>query len=935
MADQGARREFSPEAARTDSGSLLARAASWILNLELAGPLRVALVVAAFVFAVALNLWLPGFATKRPFIFFYIPVFTAALVSGTPAVFSVVLGADVLGTSWLAPWGSFQIEDVEDILSEVAFTVVSCVLAILLPSMRRVVRDLSIAAYDLRMLYEAMPCGVLAIDALGTPLQVNTAALTILQARREDLHGPVSWATKFLLLREDGSHLPEDYRPLDRALRTGVPQRDILARLALPNGDQRMLQVDAVPMPDEAGITRKVVMTFSDVTDRLAVQKRADRFGRILDHSSNEIYVLDADTLRFEHVNEGAQRNLGYGMDELRHLTPADLLVAPDAGQFTDLLAPLRSGEQEMVSREATHRRKDGSLYPIEARWQLTRTEDPPLFVGIVLDITERKRAEQRLRRAERALATLSDCNQVLVRVATEAELLERICRTIVEVGGYRLAWVSRAEQDEARTVHVIASFGADSGDVAQTEISWADPPQGHAPTGTAIRDGRLVIAPSLTPGGAGAPAAGVAIALPLWIDGRVFGALTLHADETYAFDDAEVRLLHELAEDIAFGLKAMADRSRRARAETALREAVEALRASEQHLRAVVSHAPILLFAFDRDGICNLLDGGALPLIGWQPREVVGHDFFSRLSDRPDLAGYARRALAGEAFVTETEIGDLVFEMWWTPDYDGMGALAGGSCVAVNITDQVRARQDAERARAASDELAKLRSDFVAAVSHELRTPLTAVVGYAELLQAFWSTMDDAQRLSRIERIVEAANRQKRLVEDLLTLTQLEAHSPSPIIAPVDLRLVVERAAREVQGAYPGQRIDEEGPPELRVLADQAKVLQILTNLIDNAAKYSPEGSPIQVSWGIEEGESVVRVSDNGPGIPEAGREQLFTRFGRIPGSRIRAGHVGTGLGLYLGRQLARAMGGDLDLNQTGPTGTSFSLRLPLADKE
>ncbi|HVA91952.1 MAG TPA: hypothetical protein VNL71_19160, partial [Chloroflexota bacterium] len=111
------------EDAPTDSRSLLARVAARILNLELARPRRVGVIVVAFAFAVALNLWLPGFATKRPFIFFYVPVFTAALVSGTPAVFSVVLGADVLGASWLAPWGSFQIEDVEDILSEVAFTV--------------------------------------------------------------------------------------------------------------------------------------------------------------------------------------------------------------------------------------------------------------------------------------------------------------------------------------------------------------------------------------------------------------------------------------------------------------------------------------------------------------------------------------------------------------------------------------------------------------------------------------------------------------------------------------------------------------------------------------------------------------------------------------------------------------------------------------------
>jgi signal transduction histidine kinase len=75
----------------------------------------------------------------------------------------------------------------------------------------------------------------------------------------------------------------------------------------------------------------------------------------------------------------------------------------------------------------------------------------------------------------------------------------------------------------------------------------------------------------------------------------------------------------------------------------------------------------------------------------------------------------------------------------------------------------------------------------------------------------------------------------------------------------------------------------------------------------------------------------AIIRVADGGSGIPESGRGQLFTRFGRVPGSQIRAGRVGTGLGLYLGRQLARAMGGELSLESTGPAGSTFQLRLPI----
>jgi signal transduction histidine kinase len=107
---------------------------------------------------------------------------------------------------------------------------------------------------------------------------------------------------------------------------------------------------------------------------------------------------------------------------------------------------------------------------------------------------------------------------------------------------------------------------------------------------------------------------------------------------------------------------------------------------------------------------------------------------------------------------------------------------------------------------------------------------------------------------------------------------------------------------------------------------------VQVLTNLLDNAAKYSPEGSPISISWRAEGNMVVTRVRDQGPGVPVEGREHLFTRFGRIPGIVPRSGRVSTGLGLYLSRRLAKAMGGDLDLELTGPQGSIFRLRLPAA---
>jgi signal transduction histidine kinase len=232
------------------------------------------------------------------------------------------------------------------------------------------------------------------------------------------------------------------------------------------------------------------------------------------------------------------------------------------------------------------------------------------------------------------------------------------------------------------------------------------------------------------------------------------------------------------------------------------------------------------------------------------------------------------------------------------------------------------------ERARAA-EHLASLRNDFVATVSHELRTPLAAVLGYAEMLDGRWSRLTDGQRRLHLHRIVVAANRQKRLIDDLLRVSTLEAERLAVHMQEVALLEVVAQAMDVVNTSYPDQPIDAVGPPDLTVMADASLVEQVLINLIDNAAKYSDEGSAIEVCWAEEDWMAVVRVRDHGPGIPEEGHSILFSRFGRVPGSRMRAGRVGTGLGLYLGRAYAEAMGGTLDLESTGAEGSTFCLRL------
>jgi diguanylate cyclase (GGDEF)-like protein/PAS domain S-box-containing protein len=161
----------------------------------------------------------------------------------------------------------------------------------------------------------------------------------------------------------------------------------------------RILRTKKIPIADESGQPLYLLVISEDITERKQAEAQSARLGRILDHSSNEIYMFNADSLRFDQVNQGALRNLGYTLEEMQALTPLDLKPEIGAAQFEALLEPLRSGSQEVVTLDTRHRRKDGSLYPVEVRLQLSRTEHPPVFVAIVQDISARKDAESRLDR--------------------------------------------------------------------------------------------------------------------------------------------------------------------------------------------------------------------------------------------------------------------------------------------------------------------------------------------------------------------------------------------------------------------------------------------------------------------------------------------------------------------------------------------------------
>ncbi len=186
-----------------------------------------------------------------------------------------------------------------------------------------------------------------------------------------------------------------------------------------------------------------------------------------------------------------------------------------------------------------------------------------------------------------------------------------------------------------------------------------------------------------------------------------------------------------------------------------------------------------------------------------------------------------------------------LVATGHWSPVTASSIVYVAPLCVLISET----LAWGAQRASAA-EHLAALREDFVSSVSHELRTPLTAIVGYAELLDGRWDELDDERRRRHVAAIVRAANRQSKLVEDLLQISRLQRTEVRSESERVVVAAVVHRAARMVSDSYRGQVVHTHGSDGLCALASASRLEQVLTNLLDNAAKYSPEGADVQVLW-------------------------------------------------------------------------------------
>lgn len=438
-----------------------------------------------------------------------------------------------------------------------------------------------------------------------------------------------------------------------------------------------------------------------------------------------------------------------------------------------------------------------------------------------------------------------------------------------------------------------------------------------------ALRLGVMVYQPHQEEGLTGdAPVRAVMLA-PMTVRERPIGMLGVSSAQPDAFAAVDPRPLRILAEQAAAALE-------KARLYTEIRH-------QKRHMEAVIRHMADGVVVLGPDGRVMSVNPAAERMLGVREADVLGWLPTEGVEDER-LRGLARvcRPLAQEETVSHPALLDADDSdghpevTVYTPRPRVLKVLS--SAIRTESGEpggEVRVLHDITRER----EIEQMKDDFISTVSHELRTPLFSIKGFVDLILK-GKVPDPAVQREFLSRVLEQANHLSAIVNDLLDTARLESGRFELRRTAVDLRQVIARAIASVEALARDRGVDIiwNAPAELpSAFGDARRLEQVVTNLLSNACRFSNNGSHVEVTCGVESDHITVRIADQGIGIPPEAMPHLFDKFYQVDSSLTRRAG-GTGLGLYITRNIVEAHGGRVTVESEVGKGSVFSFTVPVA---
>ncbi|WP_166636771.1 PAS domain S-box protein [Cognatilysobacter terrigena] len=874
---------------------------------ELAACLAVCTAIAAYVFLSS---------GERIYTFIvYCPLIWAALslrLRGASAACFLVAMVAVVGTTLGA--GPFVSHDLHArYLDLQVFVIVMAAATLVLAVVadeRRSQHALMMSETRLRLALEASDTGLWKIDLRNSAMTFSPECARITGIDERAI-APTREGVATLL------H-PDDLARMRVTLAEAIERHTLFEsqfRVRRPDGSELWIEARGRALYDADGAPASMLGTISDITEQRRNERRLAEQARLLDLTRDAILIRDLEG-RITFWNDSCERLYGYCRDEAVGQIARELLRTQFPRPFEEIAASLL--EHEQWDGELLHYRKDGEARVIHARWVLTRDAagQPQSVMQTHTDITNRKRADA-------ATAFLTDLDRHIAQASSADEVAEVGLRLLGEHLHLMRCLLSDIDLDNARIRPLYEWTGGgptvhgtyDARDFLTSEFGK----RLAAGESVAIRDVRT---DALTASVASnyVPYRTIALAATSYvIEGRLAGTLTASVAEPRQWRPDEIQLLREVVARLWPAIE-------RAKSVSALRE-------SEARFRQMADTAPMMIWVAEADGRCSYVSRrwteftGRVPEaeLGYGWKDVVHPDDLPAYSDAFGEAAAAQRAFASEYRALRWDGAWRWLHATARPRFGAAGEFLGYIGAVMDVTE----RRDAEDALREAD---RRKDEFLATLAHELRNPLSPIRTGLQVL----NVTDDGDTARRTRAMMERQlGHMVRLIDDLLDVSRITS---GKVVLQRDRISLQDAALAAIESARPliehaRHRLHVELPSApLWIDADPTRIAQVMTNLLTNAAKYTPDGGDVTLRAYESEGSACVSVIDSGLGIPPDALGAVFGMFAQVNRTLDRA-QGGLGIGLALARRLVEMHGGSITAQSEGlGRGSTFVVRLPLA---
>ena len=661
-----------------------------------------------------------------------------------------------------------------------------------------------------------------------------------------------------------------------------------------------------------------------------------------LSRSASDAILLVNEQGQIVESNDRALEMYGVSRQELLSMNAGEFLATD--GERGVLEYWRQAEEQPEALIETVHSRKDGSTFPAEVSALQIEVEGVTYHQAIIRDITQRNRAKRQLQNANRLYAVLSQCNQAILRAATEQELFSGVCEAAVLEGGFPLALICRLDLG-SQDVYPLAASGIARAYSNGIQLSARLDTFGQGIVGTAIRGGVTAVSHDIehdarmSPWRERASKWGLrsVICVPVQRGGRIEFAFALYSLETSFFNPPEIRLVEEIVAKVSYALGRLDEESARKAAE-------EALLQSEMRYRHLVESAPLGMYVH-KNGVVSYMNSEGLHMLGaTSMNDVLGTEVlkFIHPDDRGVVVEQMRKLRLGEpAPLTEERFvradGSILHvEVSAVPI-----RFEGEDAIFVFVVDATqRKRAEEERAKMEEQLLQSQKMESVGrlagGVAHDFNNNLTVINGYCDLLLSSLAAGDPIR--AQICLIRKAGEQAAKLTRQLLTFSHKQVFSQKH----VDLNELVSEA-KSLFSRLIGEhirihtRLDAALPS---VLADPTQINQVLMNLAINARDAMPDGGELLIATdsvylleqqaarvgGARAGHFVaLTMSDTGVGMDAEIKRHIFEPF-----FTTKPRGSGTGLGLATVYGIVQQSGGWVEVESAPGQGTTFRIMLP-----